>query len=212
MKKNTHDPCVSQKQFSTVHDLPTSLICFGHVQDDGSLTLECFSAINLQHHHPKPCAFDRARGVRIKNMSGRPKSRSGCRERPYRSRPRIPFFLCTPRVGSLLCRRPQDSIDSGHNFSRLQNWRGVKLGRLQNWGVSNGGSRTIFDTPPVVQRRAFDTPPSCATWRSYVFPLYKYHTPKALNRALLASKKVTSGAAQNVFWDTPGHTRNIFPE
>ena len=53
---------------------------------------------NQSYHPPKPCPIDCARWVRIKNVSGRPKSRSGCREEPV-SRPLLKVFFCFPDLG-----------------------------------------------------------------------------------------------------------------
>ena len=56
------------------------------------ITHRVLRALYIGNNISKPCLFDRARGVRMKNMSGHPKSRSGGRERSL-SRLSIPFFF-----------------------------------------------------------------------------------------------------------------------
>ena len=63
------------------------------VKKDDAFTHEGFGVQNHPYHPLKPCSIDPARGVRIKNMSGHPKSRPGCRERPLSKSPRNFFFV-----------------------------------------------------------------------------------------------------------------------
>ena len=67
---------------------------------DGTLQSVVFRVLCLDNYLAKLCQIDRSRCVRIKNMSGRPQTHSGCRERPLP----IKLFFCFPEAAFTVSR------------------------------------------------------------------------------------------------------------